>query len=79
VTQPKTEYGGWLFDCGHFHPAEFVQVAKQRGDCIDCKLAKAILKEAEELRKKNVSAPPAWHIKGSGWSGDFITALTKAR
>lgn len=52
--------GGWLFECGHFHPSDFVQVASCSGECSDCKAAKLILEQAKKLRKLKKSAAPVY-------------------
>lgn len=57
--------GGWLFACGHFNPSTFLQIAKRDEECDNCRYAKQILAQAEQLRKKGTSAPARWRVVGN--------------
>ncbi len=52
------EYGGWLFDCGHFHQSDFLQIARSHGICNDCRNAGKILAQAARLKKTKTSQEP---------------------
>jgi len=52
--------GGWLYTCGHFHPSDFVQVAKCKTECSDCSNAKKILEQAKHLRRRKLTAAPVY-------------------
>lgn len=73
------EPGGWVYDCGHFSPSDFLQVVKGSGLCAGCYAAKQILQESKDLKRRKVSGPSFYKTDYSGLSRPMIISMTKKR